>query len=300
MRSSFLSRLVLFFVLYFSTTFAKAIDISSTVILERYSLVNDYVFEYENGYLRPDGTFLSIYSEFDDYDFYGLTSDDIAPFSGKPVMNESLFDAYHILGYLPKWVRSQSDYTIGFVTYVIVAVSGHGDPNPTVTIITQPESDRIRAGWPAYFYIDAEPWGYLTYQWYFKNKPIPGATLDWLWIDNVTTKQAGLYKCAASSGGTPVFSQSALLQVCLPVVIKKQPVSQSVPAGNKVTFKVSVSGTKPFHFYWYHGTNAIPNGTNASLVIPNAQPSDAGQYGVGIDNGVSFAGSIPVTLSVSP
>jgi hypothetical protein len=181
-----------------------------------------------------------------------------------------------------------------------VAVAGKGDPYPTVTITTQPKSDQIIIGGPAFFYVDAEPFEYLSYQWYLNKKPIPGATSSGLWINNVTKAQAGVYKVAPSTGGKPVMSQGALLQIVTPVAIKKQPTPLTVKTGKKATFKVIVTGTSPFHFQWYVGTTAIPNATNSSYTIAQVQSSDAGQYGVGVNNSLTFVGSGYVTLTVTP
>jgi hypothetical protein len=282
------------------TAHAKGIDVSQSTVLERYTLIDGDTFQYDTGFLYLDGTFHVITSETDYYSFYGITPDDLAPFSGKPIMNEELYNSYHDLGIIPKWTRSQADFSLGFFTYVIVAVVGKGDPNPSVTITTQPESDWTFLGSPAFFYVEAEPWGYLTYQWYLNSKPIPGATSDSLWINSVTKTQGGVYKCAVSSGGTPVMSQGALLTIITPITIKKQPSSVTTKAGKKALFKVLVAGTPPFHYQWYSGTNLISGATNASYTIPKVQVSDAGFYWVAADNIHTFIPSSLAQLTVTP
>jgi hypothetical protein len=216
-------------------------------------------------------------------------------------MNETLYNAYHNLGGLiPNWIASPFDVTIGFVSYVVVAVKGKGDVYPAVTITTQPESDWTFLGSPAFFYVDAEPWDYLTYQWYLNSKPIPGATSDSLWINNVTKTQAGVYKCAVSSGGPAVMSQGALLTIVIPISIKKQPSSITVKTGKKASFSVLVAGTPPFHYQWYCGTNAISGATNVSFTIPKVQASNAGYYWVAADNIHTYVGSSIAKLTVTP
>lgn len=181
-----------------------------------------------------------------------------------------------------------------------MAVSGKGDPNPTITITEQPQSDQILPGWTAFIYVSAEPWEYLTYQWYYKNKPIPGATSDSLWIDSIGKTNAGLYKVAISSGGTPIFSQSAYLQLCQAVYVKKQPKTQTATAGKNVALRVGAGGTPPFSFQWWFGTNQIAGATNSFYVISNAQPASSGAYVVTIDNGLSWTVSAPATITVIP
>lgn len=215
-------------------------------------------------------------------------------------MDETLYNAYHNLGVIPNWISSSFDITIGYQSFVVVAVKGKGDVNPTVTITTQPESDWTFLGSPAFFYVDAEPWGYLTYQWYLNSKPIPGATSDSLWINNVTKTQGGVYKCAVSSGGPAVMSQGALLTIVTPISIKKQPSSITVKTGKKASFSVLVAGTPPFHYQWYFSANTISGATNASYTIPKVQTANAGYYWVATDNTQTYVGSSIVQLTVTP
>jgi len=284
-----------------SAALGKGTDISQTIVLERYTLIDGDTFRYETGFLLKSGQFQVITFEIDYYSFYGLSPNDLALISGKPVMNETLYNAYHNLGGLiPSWIASPFDVTIGFVSYVVVAVKGKGDVYPAVTITTQPESDWTFLGSPAFFYVDAEPWEYLTYQWYLNSKPIPGATSDSLWINNVAKTQAGVYKCAVSSGGKPVMSQGALLTIVTPISIKKQPASITVKTGKKASFSVLVAGTPPFHYQWHYGANTISGATNASYTIPKVQSSNAGNYWVATDNIHTYAGSSIVQLIVTP
>ena len=280
--------------------YGKGRDISQTILLYRYTLNDADTFHYDTGFLYPDGSFHVVTSDIEYYSFYGLSSDDLAPVSGKPLMDETLFDSYHNLGLIPKWIDSSFNITIGFETFVMVAVSGKGDPNPTVTITTQPQGDWTFLGSPAFFYVDAEPWDYLTYQWYLNKKPIPGATSDSLWINNVTAAQGGVYKVAVSSGGPPVMSQGALLTIVTPISIKKQMPSITVKTGKKATFKILVAGTPPFHYQWYSGTNIIPGATNASYSIAKVQASDSGFYWVEADNIHTYVGSNLAQLTVTP
>jgi hypothetical protein len=266
------------------TTYGKGRDISQTITLDRYTLIDGDTFRHDTGYLLKSGQFQEIFSDIESYSFYGLTPDDFAPVSGKPLMDETLYNSYHNLGLIPNWIASSFDITIGFESFVVVAVKGKGDPNPTVMITTQPESDWTFLGSPAFFYVEAEPWGYLTYQWYLNKNPIPGATSYSLWINNVTKSQAGVYKCAVSSGDPAVMSQGALLTIVTPISIKKQPSSLTVKTGKTATFKVLVAGTPPFHYQWYIGTNTISGATNVSCTIPKVHASDAGYYWVATDN----------------
>lgn len=279
------------------------VDISQTISLDRYTLIDGDTFEHDTGFLYLDGSFHVATSDIEYYSDYGLTPDYLAPVSGKPLMDETLYDQYHGLGLIPKWIDSSFDITIGYETFVIVGVKGKDDVGVAITITTQPQGLRVLLGDSAYFYVQAEPWEYLSYQWYLNSKPIPGETFSDLLVENITAKQAGVYKVAISSGGTPVMSQGALLTVVTPVTIKKQPSSITVKAGKKATFSVVALGTGPLHYQWYLnvvGDGTIPNATNAIYTIPAVQASDAGGYFVTVTNDMTMGLSRLVTLTVTP
>jgi hypothetical protein len=285
------------------STYGRGLDISQTLVLDRYTLIDGDTFEHDAGFLYLDGTFHIITSDIEYYSFYGLTPDFFAPVSGKPLMDETLYNSYHNLGLTPKWIASSFDITIGYETFVIVGVTGKNDVGATVTIVTQPQSQQVIAGWGATFSIEAEPSQYIpynSYQWYLNSKPIKGQIYSVLIFPTTTSKNTGVYKVAVSSGGTPVMSQGALLQVVTPVTIKKQPAPVTAKTGKKATFKVIALGTGPLHYQWYSGSNAIQNATNSSYAIASAQASDAGQYSVKVQNSLTWNVSNFATLTVTP
>lgn len=51
-----------------------------------------------------------------------------------------------------------------------------------------------------------------------------------------------------------------------------------------VAFSTEASGTGPFYYAWKFGERSMPNETNATLVLHNLKPSDAGAYTVQVSN----------------
>src|SRR5204862_2405411 len=72
-----------------------------------------------------------------------------------------------------------------------------------------------------------------------------------------------------------------------PVVVE-QPQSQTVVAGDDVTFTVSALGTLPMNYSWrLNGTtitNILLNQTNCSFTLHQVRTNQAGNYAVGITN----------------
>ena len=216
------------------------------------------------------------------------------------MVSEELFDAYQSQGLLPHWIRSQADYYIGYDYLVAVAVKGKGDPNPAVTISEQPLSHVTALGRYTYFYVTADSSGNVAYQWQHKGKDLPGQTDFILTITNVTAEDAGVYRVAVSTGSKPILSKPALLKLDKLVGVRTQPKSQTVTAGKPAVFRVALSGSPPFTYQWYCGTNAIANATKSFYVIPHTASTNAGDYFVIVANPVSSTYTEDAILTVSP
>ncbi len=73
------------------------------------------------------------------------------------------------------------------------------------------------------------------------------------------------------------FSQGSNYSLAV-AVITNQPQDAYVLAGDAVTFTVGADGHTPFSYQWYFQGNRLAQGTNATLVIGNAQPNKVGSY----------------------
>ncbi len=82
-------------------------------------------------------------------------------------------------------------------------------------------------------------------------------------------------------------------------VISTQPKSITVDANTPATFSVVASGKPPLTYQWqFNGAN-LPGATNASYSLPNAQPANAGQYGVIVSNNDGPTPSSPANLAIN-
>src|SRR5207249_4912283 len=77
-------------------------------------------------------------------------------------------------------------------------------------------------------------------------------------------------------------------------VIDIQPKPLTNYAGLPAKFSVVAHGTVPLAYQWKKGGTDISGATNSSYTIPSLALSDAGDYSVGITNGVN-----PATNSAS-
>jgi uncharacterized delta-60 repeat protein len=59
-----------------------------------------------------------------------------------------------------------------------------------------------------------------------------------------------------------------------------QPVSQTQPMGSRVTLSATILGAPPLTYQWNRNGFAIPEATNATLVLSNLRLDQAGSYGV--------------------
>jgi hypothetical protein len=83
-------------------------------------------------------------------------------------------------------------------------------------------------------------------------------------------------------------------------LIAQQPQSQTVTAGNNVTFSVTATGKPAPAYQWYFNGTAMSGATNSILSITNVQTTNAGNYTVTVTNSSNTATSNGATLTVNP
>ncbi len=144
----------------------------------------------------------------------------------------------------------------------------------------------------------------LGYQWLFNDKPIPGGVNPVLTLHGLRLNQAGTYACYVYNSAGVLLSSNAALTVRMVARIVQQPAdvrmrgSTNVAdygfATNNATFNVTATGTGTLRYQWrFNGTN-IPNGTAATLVVPNVGLTNDGNYDVVITDDVA-----PITSSAA-
>jgi len=176
-------------------------------------------------------------------------------------------------------------------SYYVVITDSYGSLTSSsatlsvIDIINQPESQIINSGSSVTFTITTIG-SIPTYQWYFNNSAISGATSNTYTINSAYVSNAGNYYVLLNSS---VSSNNVTLSI-----INISPTSQIVNIGSTVTFTTTVYGITPI-YQWYYNNEIIPGATLNSYTISSVDISNTGNYYVLLNNSVS---STTVTLNI--
>jgi uncharacterized delta-60 repeat protein len=139
----------------------------------------------------------------------------------------------------------------------------------------------------------------LSYQWFFNNNPIAGATNAVLNMVNAQASQAGNYSVTVNNPFGTSSSAIAKVTLSIPAAIALQPVEQDVIAGGNAIFSVQGTGTPPLSYQWRLNGSPIPNATNATWVLTNVTAQMSGDVSVIVSNLVGADTSLTVPLNVT-
>ncbi|HEY5912009.1 MAG TPA: immunoglobulin domain-containing protein [Verrucomicrobiae bacterium] len=148
-----------------------------------------------------------------------------------------------------------------------------------------------------YLHVNAVGAGPLVYQWQCNLTNILGATAATLQIDAAGFSDAGVYSVIVSNPFGTVTSSSATLGV-VPFVITQHPRDQFTSRGGTVTLSAAAASQLPLSYQWqFNGTN-LPGATDKTLVLQNAQLSQAGGYCAVISNSLGTQTSGTATVEI--
>ena len=124
----------------------------------------------------------------------------------------------------------------------------------------------------------------LRYQWQFNGADITDATNSTFTLYSARPQDAGDYSVAITNRlGGIVSVPIALTVISVPVIVA-DPVGTNITLGGQLNLSVNAVGSPPLTYRWRRAGFNVPNATNSTLTIPNALPSDAGDYEVIISN----------------
>jgi uncharacterized repeat protein (TIGR01451 family) len=167
-------------------------------------------------------------------------------------------------------------------------------------ITTQPSNQTAVVGTSTSFSVTATGTASLVYQWAFDGTNLAGVTADTLLLTNVQPNQAGSYIVLITNAAGFVTSSVASLIVLVPPAITTQPSNQTAVMGTTAGFSVTATGTASLVYQWaFDGTN-LAGATADTLLLPNVQPNQAGNYLVLITNAAGSVTSSVASLIVAP
>lgn len=174
-------------------------------------------------------------------------------------------------------------------------------PSPTGPAISGVDfTATVQAGSPETFQVEATGTAPMTYQWYFNQVAISGATSPSYTIAAIEHANAGSYTIRIVNAFGIMTSQPAVVQVVdVPISITQQPVSMTVGEGNPASVSVTASGPQALAYQWYLNGSAIVGATSASYTIPSAEAKDSGSYYVAITDSDGTVTSQMASLEVS-
>ena len=181
--------------------------------------------------------------------------------------------------------------------------------NAILSVVLSPTNRTNHASSAATFAAIAFSPELLNYQWQkngtnlVNNSNVSGVTNSTLTITNVQDADAAIYSAIVSDAFTSVITSNALLTVNDLPYIATQPQSQTVLAGDTVTFSAAAYGGLPLVFQWYfNGAPIGPpvSGTNFAIyTITNVRANQAGNYAVEVINAYGSVMSSNATLTES-
>ncbi|NOY06960.1 MAG: hypothetical protein GXO82_10105, partial [Chlorobi bacterium] len=146
------------------------------------------------------------------------------------------------------------------------------------TKITKQPVDRVRCeNEGVEFDVAGTGSGTITYQWYFNNNPVAGATAGTFKIDVVTKADSGNYFCIVKGECGEQKSNIVTLRVLRKPVIVAQPENAVGCGGKRVVLHIEVEGDE-LRFRWWKRSALMQDGPMADLVIPAYDNNWAGPY----------------------
>lgn len=174
------------------------------------------------------------------------------------------------------------------------AVVTVGSPDAP-TIRSQPQSATIENGGSTSLWVSAEGSSPLSYRWFKDGVALADATSS-----SLEVSAAGRYTVRVSNSAGTVTSQEAVVSLRVAELprITSQPHGSTVRFGESITASVSVSSATPVTYQWKKEGVPVSGGTNGSLYIYNARPSDSGGYSVEVRNSAGSVVSETATFLV--
>ena len=236
---------------------------------------------------------------------FGVVASGTAPFTYQWKKNGSNISGATASMYTTPATSSADSGAVYTVT-VSNSVGNVTSSNATLTVTvapsisTQPAAQTVTAGQTATFSVTATGTS-PSYQWKKNGSNISGATASTYTTPATSSADNGaVYTVTVSNSAGTVTSNNATLTVNYAPIISIQPASQTVNAGQTVSFGVVASGTATLTYQWKKNGSNISGATASMYTTPATSSADSGAvYTVTVSNAVGSVTSSNATLTVS-
>ena len=160
------------------------------------------------------------------------------------------------------------------------------------------KSQTVLAGKRASLKVSATGTKPLRYQWRKYGYVVPGATNASVTIPVAGPADEGLYSVYVWNDAGEALSTNTYLTVP-PFQLTSQPRNQTVLAGSRVTLSVRATTRYPLSYQWKQDDINLPDATNSTFAIANAQPIHRGTYTLTITNAVGELSTTGAVLTVT-
>lgn len=171
------------------------------------------------------------------------------------------------------------------------------------SIISHPQDLTVPAGGIARFSVTANGSGVLSYQWYINRTTIiPGATSASYSFTAQATDEGKGYYCYVTNSYGESWSLPGKLSVSVPVSppqITEHPDSQTVNAGQSVTFSVSAGGSGQLSYQWQRDNSNIAGATSPNYTFTAQSNRNGAAFRCRVSNATGSVFSNAATLTVA-
>ncbi|HTD87316.1 MAG TPA: immunoglobulin domain-containing protein [Candidatus Binatia bacterium] len=168
------------------------------------------------------------------------------------------------------------------------------EPQARVT----PSTLEVQAGATATFTVSTTFSSPVQFQWRLNGLELSGETNTTLVITNTQAQHAGEYTVTVLKPDIGLLFNSPAALLSGPVVITQQPANLNVRPGSNALFTASARGISPITFQWRFNGVILPDETNATLTVLNAQSAHVGSYDVFVGNSYGFVTSKSASLGI--
>lgn len=168
---------------------------------------------------------------------------------------------------------------------------------PSITI--NPKTQTVISNANVTFNASAIGTALITYQWYKNGSVISGQTNPTYTFKATGSVDNGNYTCIATNIAGSASTTAAILTVNEPPVITTNPISQSIPFGNSVTFITTATGTAPLTYQWYRNGSIISGATSNMYSFTTSSVNEAGNYYCRVTNTAGYVDSNNASLTIT-